>query len=260
MMKFFQVLVATCFVTTLMTGCGVNPKNLRKPIEQSSIELKEPMVFLLSACPICGETKIATGLISGKYTSEFEDDDGVYYRGPSFCKIQSLGYYFEGGIWISKSSNADPKFKIYRYMKSIVSPKGALDRNYPFITDSVIANGDSSARTSPDQKINDVSGHRMKKIVTDIVNDHALAVASAASSVKNINRADNMAADSVVTNQAIQATPATASPVQAGVVAGVATGLTLGLVELIAEAEKDNIIFDDIPPEIDVNKYIRQAR
>jgi hypothetical protein len=106
----------------LLTGCGtlVEPSALRKPNLQQTLFLPADVLYTFQGDkPV--DQRYYTGLLSGQFVAEFEDNGGIYFRGPGRCVVwadvpeKQQRLVAEGGLWVAKS-NTTPKFRIYRYL------------------------------------------------------------------------------------------------------------------------------------------------
>lgn len=106
----------------LLTGCWtlVEPSALRKPNLQQTLSLPADVLYTFQGDkPV--DQRYYAGLLSGKYLAEFEDNGGIYFRGPGRCVVwadvpeKQQRLVAEGGLWVAKSTTT-PKFRIYRYL------------------------------------------------------------------------------------------------------------------------------------------------
>jgi len=104
------------FICIALAGCattsGVNPDSLSKPSKLTEFTLDEDISELMVVTNALGsKTERISGLTKGLYVSIYEDDNGVFYKGPDNCVIQNK---ISGGIYLPKSNSVEkPAFWFY---------------------------------------------------------------------------------------------------------------------------------------------------
>lgn len=121
------------FLLVFFIGCGANHNFLDTTLLQAipseglgakSFTLSQDVVLETNGHPSID----AEGFLAGRYTAEFSDNDGVFYRGPKNAHFT----VFDGirkttctdcGIWISNSNKNDVRF--YGYVSRAESDESA---------------------------------------------------------------------------------------------------------------------------------------
>lgn len=109
-------------ILTIISGCtiGIAPSSLNKPASPSTIVVEQDIVSIYDN----GDVIV---LAAGNYVAEYEDGEGIFYRGPGYAysykpakpHIGGLKplYQRQGGLYISKDSQS-PRYRMYGYRDS----------------------------------------------------------------------------------------------------------------------------------------------
>ena len=89
-LPIYRIRAMAIVIVFLLAGCaanGIDPSSLKKPVVASIINLKSDYSFAkkISIAYSSAANEATYSLVSGQYLAEFEDDKGVYYRGPNNC-------------------------------------------------------------------------------------------------------------------------------------------------------------------------------
>ena len=124
MIRITAVIVSLLLLTSCATG--IDPKNLTPASRLEGFILNERIEHH-------GKTRlieVKEGLKKGEYKAEFEDKEGVYYRGPGKCVTfdASTGYKAdsEGGLWLPKPG-VEIKPRVYAYILAENNPTSIKD-------------------------------------------------------------------------------------------------------------------------------------
>jgi hypothetical protein len=121
MKKYLAIIV----LQFLMLGCAVNPENLGVSSLNQSFTLEEKIEH---------KGRGIESLSKGTYVSNYEDSEGVYFKGPDKCVLITgvNGEIFvkaNGGLWYPKE-NSSKKPKIFAYIErennNVASEQGIL--------------------------------------------------------------------------------------------------------------------------------------
>lgn len=123
-------IIGSFIATLVLSGCTTSPRvsDLKK-IESAEATLVIELAQGVSYSERRGIGVLWTlGLTAGRYVPEYEDDDGVFYRGPSKCVTQSAPQVmkYEGGVWLSKSGKPPRLYYYFDYDKEAVGKAGLL--------------------------------------------------------------------------------------------------------------------------------------
>jgi hypothetical protein len=114
-----RLCVLVCFCITLIScATTVVTSKLKKPVGREALTLTQDVILPLGNN---GADKIIVK--AGLYTAEFEDENGVYYRGPAYSlwmilannSAKDKSYRRNGGFWRANAATATPKFNVYHY-------------------------------------------------------------------------------------------------------------------------------------------------
>lgn len=211
-MKTVHIYIAAlCFS---IAGCAtvVSPDSLRRPIDRTTVTFPNGFTYDISNDTDLPrpEQGAIRGLLAGTYFPEFEDENGVYFRGVGTCVIWNSSplkykkrFLTEGGIWIQKNS-AQPTFRLYRYQML------GTDRELPF--------AQSTNELNPCGSVSQPNNGTPQS-ATD--------------------------ADQEVGELAYRVTPPSATPVQAGVGAGVG----VAVVQVLINSDKGKLVLLPSPPD-----------
>jgi hypothetical protein len=110
------------FASSVIAGCAspIAPESLRRPSAAATVTVQKDFTYM--------PTLYTYGLAAGLYVAEFEDDEGVFYRGPARCFREQMPasdrvFSGEGGIWIAKGPQ--PTYRPYLYLYSGGSHNGS---------------------------------------------------------------------------------------------------------------------------------------
>ncbi|MES2015246.1 MAG: hypothetical protein V4484_02025 [Pseudomonadota bacterium] len=114
--------IALLSAVLLLTGCGTSIAHLTVPLTVTSFELRAPFVFTSTGG--LGGMKLEYTLTPGVYVATFEDNAGVYHRGPDGCyssKVLAAGWVFTPASVGKENFRSD--CGIYMYKNPATLPK-----------------------------------------------------------------------------------------------------------------------------------------
>ncbi len=112
--------IAVLFILAAgLSGCaGIDTAQLAAPDTSWHVVLTENMTYKGKR----GLYSYEEGLKKGEYRPEYQDESGIYLRGPEQCAFTTPGHdgimrVYEGGIWLPKDFDMS-KARIYSYFSA----------------------------------------------------------------------------------------------------------------------------------------------
>src|SRR5690242_9329168 len=120
MTRLTVTLAAMALLVLVSCVTPISPEQLKKPTGVSPITIQSDFTY-----PLSTGSNNKLGLRAGSYIPEYEDNSGIFYRGPAKCVINQINIkppnvaiYEEGGLWIPKASQAATP-RIYHYLGTL---------------------------------------------------------------------------------------------------------------------------------------------
>lgn len=119
-----QLVVSACAALWLChsahAATTISPSDLKHPAEATVLHFDKDFRFdRPGAAKADGDRQPQSGLQAGDYVAEYEDDDGVFYRGNGSCVLmlslpaRNLQVFADGGIWLPRTPGKP--YRLYRY-------------------------------------------------------------------------------------------------------------------------------------------------
>ena len=125
MINYLMKLLFIAFLMMLLSACGVYIGNLKQTPNPKLAVLKESYIYTRDRnTPFCDETFTYRAL-AGTYYPEFEDDNGVYFRGrfgaiqfeplkvSCFKEVPKMTSFEWAGIYIPNNVSSPAKLYVY---------------------------------------------------------------------------------------------------------------------------------------------------